>query len=300
MMKKHYFVRNNQLSILLSFVLMMALLAGCGGNAETSGAADSPNSSSNSSGSLGDSTSSKGDDQESAEGSAAEVSAEIASLEESGVSPVGVGIAKYFEAKGKASDTMNIVTEKIGSSGDPLAVMALMPLTFADLTIMPLMVLTMIPSAGDNLWEGEFTMMFSGSGRIQQKGATSDFTLDVSDLANPDNNMQVTGKYDSDKESLRAEFKLNNNASHIFEFSASGGGYASQLYSVADGEVTLIKNAFNGDALYSGIVPTSGEPDSIYQKKVEIGEGFVKNDGVMLAADNGAGYVVLEGRKVEF
>ncbi len=276
----------NRLALFLSIVLLVAITIGCG-NAAPGQERSNGNSMQNE----------REVERAAADRSKNALSEELAELADSGVAPAALGVVAYFEAKGATSEALNAATEKLAASGDPMAMMAFLPISFADLTILPLTMLSMLPETGKNIWEGELMMLVTGSGRIEQKGDISEFTLKLQDSGEGADYTEITGKYDRSKDSMRAEFWQNNQLSHVFEYSTSGNGYVSQLYSNTEDETTWLKHAFTGTSLYSGIVPANGEPESIYQKSPAINEEFVKNESLMLVLNDGVGYAILDGKR---
>jgi hypothetical protein len=292
---KKYMTSKRNLFILI--VLLSLTLTGCGDSnaAQEAGSTTSPNTSATEQ----PVEANNSEQDHSTTTNEISISDEIKQLEDSGIAPVGVGILKFLESKTKSNDILEPFTEQITIS-DPMAAMALMPISFADMTVLPLTILSTIPSAGNNVWEGELLSLFKGTGRVELKGSINTFTIEGTEESGTNGKMTITGEYDMATDSLRAEFVTDGNENHVFEFVASGDGYVSQLYSSIAGEVHIIKNAFNSSSLYSSVIPANAKPESIYQKNIKVGEDFVKNETLMVSNTEGKGYGIFDGQKIMY
>jgi hypothetical protein len=273
--------------LILSFMVVVVSLAGCSGNSSTK---DVPIKST-----VKDDRKTTG----SMEPSPSSVSMDP---KDSGLPPVGVGFAKFMEVKGKAYELMDLMTDQITGSGDTMASLALLPLLTADLSILPLAMTIAFPSIGDNVWDGEFRVMTDGKGRAELKGEICTFSMELAASDDSQNIMIVTGEYDTKKDSLRATFTTGGKETVSFEYAASGKGYVSQLFYLQDDGITtsLIKNAFDEKILYAGMTLEKAKPDSIYQKNVEIGEGFVQSEEIMVVLEKGKGHALIDGKKYKY
>jgi len=219
-------------------------------------------------------------------------------LENSGISPIAIGVTKYMEVKGKAYEMLTPMTDSI-SQKDPLASMSLLSLLVTDITLLPLTFVGTLLPIGQNVWEGPLIMM-DGKGKVEQKGDICIFEMEVESKENPGEILTITGEYDAKKDSLQAIYHTNGKETIIFEFIASGDGYVSQFYSTDNEGNALIKQAFNEKSLYAGMISDSGKPESIYKQAINIGEDFVKNDTLMVVLQDGQGYSIIEGKKFEY
>lgn len=218
--------------------------------------------------------------------------------EKAALPPVGEGFTKYMEVKSKANDSMSRLVNSVQKGNDPTAGLGLLPMIAADLPILPLTALLALPSKGNGVWEGDLVALFKGTGRIEQKGDISTFKLEVVSKNDPKDKQVITGEYDAKNDSLKALFATNGKETAVFEYTASGKGYVSQLYVEENGKGIVHKSAFDEKNLYAGMLAGNGKPSSIYKKDVEAGESFVKSDEAMVAIQNGKGYAVFGGKKL--
>jgi len=274
-----------RIALIMSILIAVLSLAGCGGKSSTKGETNSP--------AVKPGVNSPEASKESRSSSSAD------DLEQSGLyPPAGTGIAKFLELKGKAYELMKPISDKIASGDDAMASLALLPLMSADLSILPLAMIIAFPSKGDNVWEGEFRVMTDGKGRAELKGEICTFDMELAASDGSQEKMIITGEYDTKKDSLKASFTTGGKETALFEYAASGNGYVSQLFFTGDdGKTSLIRNAFDEKNLYAGMIPEDAKPDSIYQMSFEVGESFVKSDKIMVVIENGKGYALIDGKK---
>lgn len=271
-------------SLFLSILLVSATLVGCGGKSKGNEEVGKTKVENDNTTKEDEKTNSNSDYDE---------------LIDLGLPPVSVGLTKFLEAKGNSYEMLDGMLESIEADGNFMAGLAILPLYMADLTILPLTMIGTLPSKGKNLWEGNLFMLFEGTGIVEMKGDISTFTMEIEAAENANDKMTINGEYDSNKDSLQAIFTVDGKETVIFEFAASGNGYASQIYSKNEDSFSLIKNAFDENRLYSGLITEGGKPESIYQKKVDNWEQFVKNDTLMIVLDKGKGYSIIDGEKYE-
>lgn len=216
-----------------------------------------------------------------------------------GVPPLTVGLTKFMEVKGESYEMLEPVIDNI-SQTNPFASFAFFPLITTDLTILPLTMLGALPKKSATLWEGNLMFLMDGTGRVEVSGNVSSFSMEVIATDNPDNSMTIVGEYDYKKDTLKAVFEVADGSQMIFEYTAVGDGYVSQLYTESTDGNTLIRSAFNSQKLYAGILEVRGLPESIYGKNITDWEAYVQSDDLMVILDNGKGYTILEGEKFDF
>lgn len=284
---------------LLTVVLIFTLSACGGGKGESSSSGDNASSST----SQNSDTAAKETNSNAAGTSGIDSStSDYKEMLDSGVPPMSVSITKYLETKGKAFEKLDFVMENVSES-DPFAAFAFMPLLAVDLAILPVTMIGALPQAGNNVWEGNLMFLYNGTGRVETKGDISTFKMDIHSEDDASDNMKIEGEYDIKTDSFKTVFYPQDGGTLIFEYTASGDGYVSQMYSQeADGSSTLIRNAFDESKLYSGLIEGNAAPGSIYQKPVKDNDwvDFVKSDSMMVVIENGKGYTIIEGTKYEY
>ncbi|WHY86926.1 hypothetical protein QNH39_03365 [Neobacillus novalis] len=219
-------------------------------------------------------------------------------LAESAIPPIATRMTHYMEVKQKAYEMLDPMLETV-SKENPMASISLMGLFSTDIPLMPLAMLSGVPKTGQNVWEGP-VMNQDSKGHVELKGDICMFDLEMKSEDETIQSMNISGEYDTKTESLKASFSVNGKETKVFEFVPSGDGYVSQLFTMENGETTLIKQVFNENTLYMGVFKDSSKQESIYKQNVEFSENFVKNNFMMIVIENGKGYTIIENKKYEY
>ncbi len=282
------------LIIILSLIFVVSI-TGCGGSKDN--ASNGVDRSDLSDGVQPDVIDKVNESIDSEESNFSDSSVDYDELVDAGLSPLSIGLTKFMDVKSKSYEMLTPMMDKIGET-NPFAGLAFLPLLGSDLTILPLTMLSALPSKGDHLWEGNLLFMFEGTGRVEVKGDIASFRMEINSQ-NDTGKMLVSGEYDIKSDSMRAVFTMEDGSETIFEYSASGDGYVSQLYT-EDGNDSIIKNAFDERRLLASVSEVNGKPGSIYQKNTSDWESFTVSENLMIYLEENNGYAIIDGEKYEY
>ncbi|MBS4201219.1 hypothetical protein KHA93_16395 [Bacillus sp. FJAT-49732] len=271
-----------QFSLMLAILLMFFSISGCGKSEEKGGTPPVSNQEGKSPEKVDDETPPSPKDD----------------LVDLDTPPVATGMTQYIEVKGKAYEMLEPMMESI-SQKNPMASITLMGLFSTDITLAPLAVLSEVPKTGKNVWEGPIMNQVS-TGHVEMKGDICTFNMEMNVPDESIQNMTISGEYDTKTESLQASFSVDGKEIKVFEYVPSGSGYVSQIITKENEETYLIKQVFNENTLYIGMVTGSGKEESIYKQNIEFNKNFVKNDSMMVVIENGKGYTIIDNEKYEY
>ena len=142
--------------------------------------------------------------------------------------------------------------------------------------------------------------LWTAIGRVELKGDICTFEMDIESQDGSGDNLVITGEYDIKKDSLQAVYETGGKETVVFEYAATGDGYASQFYFTESDNPFLIKQAFDEKSLYAGMFSTSNKPESVYRQNIKLEEGFGTNDELMVVIESNKGYTIIQGERYDY
>lgn len=206
------------------------------------------------------------------------------------VSNLSESFAKYSELKSKQTE---VLTDMSQESDSYLLSMALIPFAMSDLTILP----ASICGLDESVAASQLFLFSNVKYSMEKDTCTVTYTAGEDETTS-----KFVATYDKKTDSVTMSVYEDNVLTVISEYVKIPDGYASQFYTIEEGEdtVTVYKSLFENSNIYTSIFENSKRPESIFRKN-NIDIDFAKNgDYLYIEVVNGVPSGILQGETLNF